>query len=624
MMAKKIVRIKVNEIKDPSIVKTLDASSLKVLCHDLRKEIIETCSVHGGHLASNLGVVELIVALYRFFDFPKDKLIFDVGHQCYAHKLLTGRRLDHLNEAGGVAGFLRRDESVYDCFEAGHSSTSLSAAEAFAIARDLQGEKYNVVALIGDASIANGLAFEALNNIGCRHNKIIVVLNDNHMSISRPVGGLGAFFRKISTTKVYNHMKTGYQRALYRTAVGRGFYQFTYFIKRRVKQMLVPTTMFDNMGFTYIGPVDGHNIRLLEKAFKGAENTTKSVVIHVHTVKGKGYEPAEKDQTGEWHGVAPFDIATGLPKDRREGQMAWPSYFGELIHTALEKNPKTLLICPAMEKGSKLESCFTDFPERSFDVGIAEEHAVTMSGSFSLTEYHPILSIYSTFLQRGFDELLHDCARIHADMTLCIDRAGLVGKDGETHMGIYDEAYLSAIPNVTLTMPGTFAEAKRLFALSLEKGHGVFAIRYPNAWVNRPNSEATTDSFDYGQWKIMTPIQNDKSVILAVGPRGEELFKKLRQDGYQANFVRPLFLIPLDEKTLEPFLSCPEFIVYDPYGTTEGFTKSVEKYLFEHHYQGRFRSFTIPHCFVSFDSVENQEKRFGLSLSQVLLDIERK
>ena len=623
-MAKEIQRINVREIRDPSIVKTLDSRSLKLLCHDLRKEIIEACSVHGGHLASNLGVVELIVALYRFFDFPKDKLIFDVGHQCYAHKLLTGRSLDHLNENGGVSGFLRRDESIYDCFEAGHSSTSLSAAEAFAIARDLKGEKYNVIALIGDASIANGLAFEALNNIGCRRNKVIVILNDNHMSISRPIGGLGRFFRKISTAKAYNHMKAGYRRVLYRTAVGRGFYQFTYFIKRRVKQMLVPTTMFDNMGFTYMGPVDGHNIHLLEKAFKGAENATKSVVIHVHTIKGKGYEPAEKDKTGEWHGVPPFDIETGLPKDAHEGQIAWPSYMGDLIHTALESVPNTLLICPAMEKGSKLESCFTDFPERSFDVGIAEEHAVTMAGSLSLTGYHPILSIYSTFLQRGFDELLHDCARIHADMTLCIDRAGLVGKDGETHMGIYDEAYLAAIPNVTVSMPGTFSEAKRLMALSLEKGHGVFAIRYPNAWTKNPNGEVKSDIFDFGDWKVLTPIQNDKSVILAVGPKGEQLFSKLLLDGYQANFVRPLFLNPIDEKTLEKFLVCPEIIVYDPYGTTEGFTKSVEKYLFEHHYVGKFRYYAVPQTFVSYDSVDHQEKRFGLSVDQVSLDIERK
>jgi 1-deoxy-D-xylulose-5-phosphate synthase len=619
-MKEKIERIDIKSIKDPSVVKRLGYRSLALLCHDIRKEIIEETSTYGGHLASNLGVVELTVALYRCFDFPKDKLIFDVGHQCYTHKILTGRSLDHLRQKGGPSGFERRSESVYDCYEAGHSGTSLSAAEGFAIARDLRKEDYNIVALVGDASIVNGLSFEALNNLGSRHDKVIVVLNDNDMSISRPVGGLGNFFRKISTSRFYNKWKSSFRRRMYRTKIGHGIYSFTYFLKSEVKAALVPTTMFDNMGFTYIGPVDGHNIKDLEKAFKQAKNATKSVVIHVYTTKGKGYPKAENDSSGYWHGVTPFEIDTGDAKVLHPGEISWSHYFGAMTNEYLGKNKDTVLICPAMIKGSHLEEAFQNYPERCFDVGIAEEHALTLAGALSLNGFHPIVSIYSTFLQRAYDELLHDCARLNADMTLLIDRAGFVGADGSTHMGIYDEAFLKSIPNVIVSMPSTFAEARYLYEESLKKGHGVMAIRYPHT-LSSEFTPIPSLKLSFLKWRFLNAPKAGKPAVIAVGPNGLQFIDQLKEKGFEGTFVNPLFLNPIDSESLDQILSASLIYIYDSYGTKTGFAESVLSALAEKRFSGIVKVKAIPSSFIPHGSIHQQEKDFGVSIDDALEDL---
>jgi len=616
----KIERIDIKSIKDPTIVKKMGYKSLAVLSHDIRQEIIKETSLYGGHLASNLGVVETTIALYRVFDFPKDKLIFDVGHQCYAHKILSGRNLEHLREKNGPSGFERRSESIYDCYEAGHSGTSLSAAEGFAIARDLKKENYQVVALIGDASIVGGLSFEALNNIGNRPNKIIIVLNDNEMSISRPVGGLGQFFRKISTARLYNKFKSQYRRVLYRTNLGRAIYSFSYFLKNGIKAALVPTTMFDNMGFTYIGPVDGHNFHALEKAFNRAKTTTKSAVVHVYTTKGKGYALAEQDTEGYWHGVTPFEIQDGKAKYMHPGYVSWSHLMGEMVHGAMAEHPECLLICPAMIKGSHLEDSFADYPKRCFDVGISEEHALTLSGALSINGFHPIVSIYSTFLQRAYDELLHDCARLGADVSLLIDRAGLVGGDGSTHMGIYDEAFLKSIPHVTLTMPSTLAEAKALLAISLEKGHGVFAIRYPHQLLNTLESVPEL-RLPYGKWRFLSPVEKGKPSIIAVGPEGLSLMQRLQSAGFQGGLINPLFLNPLDEEAIAQLVSSSSVYVYDPYATVNGFAESVAFCLLQKGYQGVFLSRAIPNEFIHHASILEQEQACGVSLEQAFAEV---
>jgi len=618
-MVKDIEHIDISDIKDPAFVKNLDYKGLDVLCSDIREEIIKETSIYGGHLSSNLGVVELTVALHRSFDFPKDKLIFDVGHQCYAHKILTGRHLEHLNEKGFVSGYQKIGESEYDCYEAGHSSTSLSAAEAFAIARDQKKEKYDVVALIGDGSIVNGLSFEALNDIGSRNHKVIIVLNDNDMSISKPTGGLGRFFRSISTQKAYNKFKQGYKRVMLRTTLGKKLYSISYALKSSLKRRLVPITMFDNMGFTYMGPYDGHNIKVLERAFKKAKVATKSVVLHVYTTKGRGYTYAEKDTSGYWHGVTPFDIETGQPKNLHPGQISWSHYFSDLTNEIMAKFPETELIVPATLKGSGLEQAFRLFPNRCIDVGIAEEHAVTMAGALALNGLHPIVVIYSTFLQRAYDEISHDCARLNVNMTILVDRAGLVGSNGETHQGIYDEAFLKSIPGVVVTMPSDQSEAKALYHQSLDN-HGVFCIRYPRDFVSSEHDVPLVD-LPFGRWRFLKKSSSKKAAILAVGPNCLEVKQLMEKEGVDATLIDPVYLNPFDPKDIKEIAQYENIFVYDAYGTREGFCESVESLLIEEGFKGCVFPICVPTLFVKHATIIEQEQQFGLLPSQVVAQV---
>lgn len=607
--------IKLNDIKDPSFLKSLDYKQLASLAKDIRKEIIEVTSNSGGHLSSNLGVVEITIALNRVFDFAKDKLILDVGHQCYAQKMLTGRKLEHLNERGYCNGFQNRAESPYDCYDAGHSSTSLSAAEAFAYVRDQKKENYDVVALIGDASIVNGLAFEGLNNIGERHNKVIVILNDNAMSINQPVGGMGRFFRKISTGKIYNKTKKGFQRAMSRSFFGKKIYNVTYRFKRALKYKLVPTTMFDNMGFTYVGPVDGHNIKSLEKAMNSAKNSTKSVVIHCRTVKGKGYPFAENDKAGNWHGVSPFCIETGKAKNPHNDEVSWPLFYGRLVKEALDENEDNILVTAATAVGSKLGEAFKAHPKRCIDVGIAEEHALTFSGALSLAGKRPIVSLYSTFLQRAYDEISHDCARMGSDMTLLIDRAGLSGKNGETHQGIYDVAFLRSIPNVLVTMPSDEESASWLFKKSFSQ-KGVFAIRYPNAFMKQ--GEKALGNMRLGfrlLWK-----SSDDAAFLCVGPKGKEFALKCQESDIKGSFIDPVVLSEVSKEDLKALMSYKKIFVYDPYSVKEGFGDMILSSLMEEGYKGQVKVRALPLKFIKFGCTSDQEKECLVDMEAVLAE----
>lgn len=610
-----IERIDVRNITDPNVVKTLSYPSLALLCADIRKEIIRQVSQYGGHLSPNLGTVELTVALYRVFDFPKDKLIFDVGHQCYTHKILSGRHLDHLNEPGHTQGFQKIAESTYDPYGAGHSSTAISAAGAFAYARDLKGEKYNVVALVGDASMANGLSFEGLNDLAIRSHKVIIILNDNEMSISKPVGGIGRFFRKISTGKAYNSFKKRFRRVLSHNRFGAKIYSWSFSIKDAIKRKLVPLTMFDNLGFSYMGPFDGHDIRLLEKQLKRALVTDKSVVFHVRTIKGKGYKPSENDQTGYWHGVTPFDPLTGKPLKDHPGQITYSHLFADLTVENLDKHKDAVLIIPAMVKGSGQEEAFIKFPERTLDVGIAEEHALTFAGALALNGYHPIVDIYSTFLQRAYDELSHDCARLHVDMTLLIDRAGLVGSNGETHQGIYDPAFLKSIPGVSLAMPANPSIAARLYSLSFDK-HGIFGIRYSRGYLVEEKLPAEDSSIQYGQYRYVNKKDNPKGVVLAVGPRSEEIGNLLRYENLDV--IDPVFILPSNDKLIDQLVKYESVFIYDAFGIYEGFAEQIVSALALRGYHGKILVKAIPNEFVVADSLANQEKRCGVDLDSAV------
>ena len=617
-----IERIDVKHITDPNVVKKMSYPELAVLCHDLRREILESVSKTGGHLSSNLGVIELTVALYRNFDFPNDKLIFDVGHQCYAHKLLSGRSLENLNKPGGVAGFQKMAESEFDPWEAGHSSTSISAAEAFAIAAHKKGETRDVVAVIGDSSVVNGLSFEALNDLGSRPEKVIVVLNDNDMSISRPTGSFGRFFRRISTGKVYTKAKKGYQRALFRSRLGHKIYNFSLSFKNAIKARLVPLTMFDNMGFNYIGPVDGHDLKALDRAIARAKRSTKSVVLHVRTIKGKGYPYAENDKTGYWHGVTPFDLETGAPKKFHPGQVSWSHFMADLTYEMIANHPEAQLVVPATLKGSGLEKVFSSYPDRCIDVGIAEEHAATLCGAFSVNGFKPILTIYSTFLQRAYDEIAHDCARIKANVTLLIDRAGLVGSNGDTHQGIYDVAYLKSIPGVTVTMPSSKAMAKTLYEQSLT-GKGVFAIRYPRDFVEEGMPLETISDLQYLRFRYERRTSSKKIAVLAVGPMEKKLLDLVEKAYLDVEIIDPVYLQPLQMDNLLPLLSFEHIFVYDAYSTKEGFASSVLTALMELGYKGKVTVRAVPNQFVREDSYDNQLAQFGLLPTQIVEELRK-
>lgn len=607
-MAKKRERIDIKSIKDPNIVKELNYSQISMLCADLRAEILSSVSRFGGHLSSNLGSVELTVALFRIFDPSKDKIIFDVGHQTYAEKLLTGRSLDNLGQKEAGAPFQDINESPYDVYEAGHSSTSLSAATAFAVSRDKHGENYDVVAIIGDSSMASGLAFEGLNNLAASGAKSIIVLNDNDMSISTPAGGLGRFFRKISSQRFYNKAKTTYHRLLMRTALGRSLYGVSTRFKNHVKMLLVPETMFDNLGYTYIGPVNGHNIKSLERAFKRAKNTTKSAVIHVYTKKGKGYPKAEEDKLGLYHGVGPFDLEEGASLNPMEG--TWPALYAGFIEEAMKDDPSIELVCPAMRQGSSLCRIYDKFPKRCHDVGIAEEHAVTFSGALSLCGEHPVAVIYSTFLQRAYDQLVHDVARIGADVSLFIDRAGPVGKDGATHQGLYDVAFLSSIPGTRVAMASTARKAELLADMSLKEKHGIFAIRYSKEKVPERPTENDV-SLEFGKMDFVKP--DGKTALVAVGPRGLELYESLEPNKDIA-YIDPVFLNDFDPDDVKRLLGYAKIFVYDSYSTEKGFAENLSSALLKAGYRGRFESLSFKNAFVSHASVIDQLFDAGLDI----------
>ena len=439
-MKKEIPHINLTSIKDPKFLHDLSYDELNVLCADLRQYIVDVVSKNGGHLSSNLGAIESTIALCRAFDFSKDKLIFDVGHQCYTYKILTGRDFSNIRKKDGPSGFPKRNESIYDCYECGHSSTSVSAAMGFAVARDLMKEDYNIVAYIGDASFENGLVFEALNNLYRKPSKIIIIVNDNEMSIGANEGGLSKTFRKLSNTKFYQRSKSATKKVMSFGVIGRFFLRKLSVVKDWLKRHLLKMNLFDILDFKYIGTVDGHNIKAMEKAFNRAKQFNGPVVIHIKTVKGKGFEYTEKDEKGVYHGVSNFDKLTGeIVED--EALTSWSKEYADRLYEVMQKDEKTVPIVPATGLGSDLSKIQQDFPTRFKDVGINEEHAVILAAGLSANGIHPFISIYSTFLQRSYDEISHDLARMNLSSTLLIDRAGLVGSDGDTHQGIYDASF---------------------------------------------------------------------------------------------------------------------------------------------------------------------------------------
>ncbi len=460
------------------LVHKMDDEECVRLCEQLRTELIQRVSETGGHLASNLGAVELTVALHRVFNTGKDRLVFDVGHQCYSHKILTGRgaAMDTLRQYNGLSGFPKPNESVHDAFVAGHASNSVSVALGMARARTLKHEDYHIIALIGDGALTGGMAYEGLSDAGDSGEKLLVLVNDNGMSIARNVGGIANHLARQRLKPRYLRFKGWYRRIMSKTALGRGIYSFTHSVKEMIRRSLLPGSFFEEMGFTYLGPVDGHDVVELTRTLTYAKTLEGPVVLHVRTIKGKGYAPAEQTPDA-FHGVGRFDIATGKPL--AGGGQDFSAVFGETLCALAREDDRICAISAAMLPGTALSDFQTEFPGRCFDVGIAEGHATAMAGGMASQGMIPVFAVYSTFLQRSYDMLIHDISLMGLHAVFCVDRAGLVGNDGETHQGLFDVSFLSSVPGMTVLAPASFAELRAMLRQAIFHISGPVALRYP-------------------------------------------------------------------------------------------------------------------------------------------------
>lgn len=532
------------KIQYEPILSRLTDQEGEALCTRLRRELVDDVSKTGGHLASNLGAVELTVALHRVFDTSVDRLVFDVGHQCYAHKLITGRTLDTLRQYGGVAGFPKPNESVHDAFVAGHASNSVAVALGMARARTMLGEDYKVIALIGDGALTGGLAYEGLSNAGDCGRQLLIILNDNGMSITPNVGGVAEHLAKQRLKPQYLTFKKHYRRIMNATAPGRAVYKVTHRVKQTLKQFLLPCSMFEDMGFRYLGPVDGHNLSFLTKILRYAKDMDEPVLLHVKTVKGKGFFPAEENPDA-FHGVAPFDPLTG--KLRREPGENFSAVFGRTLTRLAAQDRRICAITAAMTGGTGLEKFAQNFPDRFYDVGIAEGCAASMAAGMSKQGAIPVFAVYSTFLQRAYDMLIHDMAIDNLHVVLGVDRAGLVGDDGETHHGLFDAAFLDTVPNMTVLAPASFAELEVMLERALFRMEGPVAVRYPRGGEGGyvgTGGEAPSVILRWGGDITLVGYGTEINDVL-------EAASLLEQQGIQADVVKLNQITPLDSTLVE-------------------------------------------------------------------------
>ena len=542
----------IEKLPTPEELRLMKASEYRVLCQEIREFIIDKVSKKGGHLASNLGTVELTVALFSVFDFPKDKVIWDVGHQSYTEKILSGRmdRFDTLRDFNGLSGFPKRRESEYDSFDTGHSSTSISAGLGYVAARDLCHEDYHVISVIGDGSMTGGMAYEALNNAASLKSNFIIILNDNNMSISENAGGMHHYLMNMRAGKRYNRAKSSVKKTLnHIPGVGTGLVNFISNTKDSMKEMVLPDGMvFENLGITYLGPVDGHNVPEMKKIFARAKELDRAVLIHVKTVKGKGYAPAEK-KPGLWHGVGPFDPKSGKMLTA-SGKPDYSAVFGKAAADAARKNSRIVAITAAMGDSTGLSGFEKEFPDRFFDVGIAEQHAVTFAAGLGAAGMHPFAAIYSSFLQRAYDQIVHDVCIQDLPVTFCIDRAGIVGRDGETHQGVFDISFLSSFPGMTVMAPRDGEELSKMVAFAASFEHPA-AIRYPRGEV--PEFSFESDSpIEYGKAELIE--KGKETLILSVGnmlPLALQVRRALRKKGHDACIVNMRFVKPWDRELVK-------------------------------------------------------------------------
>lgn len=563
-----------SQINSPQDLKQLNAEEMDQLAAELRQEVLTVVSENGGHLASNLGVVELTLALHSVYDSPADKIIWDVGHQSYIHKLLTGRRQDFasLRRFGGISGFPKTAESPHDIAETGHSSTSISTAMGMAVARDLNRDKYSVVAVIGDGSLGGGMAFEALNCVGSQKLDMTIILNDNEMSISRNVGGLSSYLSRVRTDPKYTRLSEDLKFVLQKIpAVGDSMYKAAERVKSSIKYLLVRGMLFEELGFTYLGPIDGHNIGALQKILRRAKSYKGPVLIHVVTKKGKGYGPAEA-QPAKFHGIGAFDLESGAvsPSSR-----TYTDVFSDKICALAEQDPRIVAITAAMPQGTGLSHFALKYPGRFFDVGIAEQHAVTMAAGMARAGYRPVVAIYSTFLQRAYDQIVHDVCLPNLPVIFAIDRAGIVGADGETHQGIFDIAMLRHIPNMTIMMPKDFKELSGMLGLSL-KLSGPVAIRYPRGSTSLPVTLSGAP-LQVGKGEVLRDGRD--IAILGLGPTlvpALQAQAQLHSQGVSAAVINLRFVKPVDQELVKQYaLRCGRLVTVEEHVLDGGMGSAV-------------------------------------------------
>lgn len=612
------------QIQKENDIQKISPKDYDLLASEIRSFLIEKISETGGHLGSNLGAVELTMALHLVLHMPEDKIIWDVGHQAYTHKLLTGRRdgFDSLRKYGGMSGFPKRKESNCDAFDTGHSSTSISAGLGLVKARDLLGQKHTVVSVIGDGSLTGGMAYEALNNASRMGSNFIIVLNDNNMSISENIGGVSQYLNGIRTSAKYLDLKDSiYYGLLDMPRFGQKVVKKIQNVKNGLKQLVIPGMFFEDMGVTYLGPVDGHDIKALTKVLKEAKKVKNAVVVHVMTKKGKGYEPAEK-HPARFHGAEPFEVETGVPKNSKE-KANYTDVFATVMNKMAEKEDKLVAITAAMPDGTGLKRFKNRYPDRFFDVGIAEEHAVTFAAGLAAGGLKPVVAVYSSFLQRAYDQILHDVCIQNLPIIFAIDRAGLVGSDGETHQGIFDLSYLSSIPNMHIMAPKNKWELADMMAFALDFGCPI-AIRYPRG-VAYDKLKEQREPVIYGKSELL--YKGGKVALLAVGSMVKtalEVREMLKREGIDATVVNARFIKPVDTEIIETLIKEHDlFVTMEENVLSGGYGEKVLSYLTMEHPHKRVINIALPDTYIEHGNVEILKKETGIDAQSVFERIQR-